>query len=145
MPVDVTILEPLDFFKDLDLSELNEFASLLNLRTVKEGEAIIQKNAPALTIYVIISGKYELLLEDGRSIILYKKGEIIGWSSVVAPFHYTGTVKALTDGDVLYISSRDFFQLIQANNVLVEKVMKIIDTIVKQRDAFISGRIFDRL
>jgi len=84
-------------------------------------------------------------LEDGRSIILYKKGEIMGWSSVIAPFHYTGTVKALTDGDVLYISSRDFFQLIQANNVLVEKVMKIINMIVKQRNAFISGRIFDRL
>jgi len=133
------------FFKDLDLSELNEFASLMNLRTVKEGAAIIQKNTPALTIYVIISGKYELLLEDGRSIFLYKKGEIIGWSSVVAPFHYTGTVKALTDGDVLYISSRDFFQLIQANNVLGEKVMKIIDTIVKQRDAFISGRLFSRI
>jgi len=117
----------------------------MNLRTVKEGAAIIQKNTPALTIYVIISGKYELLLEDGRSIFLYKKGEIIGWSSVVAPFHYTGTVKALTDGDVLYISSRDFFQLIQANNVLGEKVMKIIDTIVKQRDAFISGRLFSRI
>lgn len=139
MPVDVPMLEPLDFFKDLNLGELNEFASLLNPRTVKAGEAIIQKGTPALTLYFIISGKYELSFEDGRSITLDKKGEVMGWSSVVAPFHYTGTVKALTGGDVLYISGRDFFQLIQANNVLGEKVMKKINTIVEQRKVFFSG------
>lgn len=103
MPVDVSILEPLEFFRDLDLRELNEFASLLSLRTVKEGESIIRKDTPALTLFVIISGKYELSLEDGRSVAFDQKGEIMGWSSVVAPFRYTGTVKALTDGDVLYI------------------------------------------
>jgi CRP-like cAMP-binding protein len=139
MPVDVSMIEPLDFFKDLHLVELNEFASLLNPRTVKQGEAIIQKDTPALTLYVIISGKYELSFEDGRSITLDKKGEIMGWSSVVAPFRYTGTVKALTEGDVLYISGRDFFQLIQANNVLGEKIMKKINKIVQERRAFLSG------
>ena len=63
----------------------------------------------------------------------------MGWSSVVAPFRYTGTVKALIDGDVLYISGRDFFQLIQANNALGEKVMKKIKKVVKARSAFLSG------
>jgi len=139
MPVDVPILEVLDFFKDLHLGELNEFASLLNPRTVKKGEAIIRKDTPALTLFVIISGKYELSFENGRSITLDKKGEIMGWSSVVAPFRYTGTVTALTDGDVLCISGRDFFQLIQANNVLGEKIMKKIRKIVKERRAFLSG------
>jgi len=32
MPVEVQTLEPLDFFMDLNLDELNEFASLLNPR-----------------------------------------------------------------------------------------------------------------
>ena len=112
---------------------------MLNPRTVKKGEAIIRKDTPALTLFVIISGKYELSFENGRSITLDKKGEIMGWSSVVAPFRYTGTVTALTDGDVLYISGRDFFQLIQANNVLGEKIMKKISKIVKERRAFLSG------
>ena len=63
----------------------------------------------------------------------------MGWSTVVYPFSYTGTVTALTDGDVLSISSRDFFQLIQANNVLGEKIMKKINKIAMERRAHLSG------
>ena len=139
MPVDAQTLKPLDFFKDLNAVELNEFASLLDLRTVKEGDVIIHKGTTALTFYVIISGSFEVSFENGRSITIDKKGALMGWSTVVAPFYYTATVKALTDGDVLFISGRDFFQLIQANNVLGEKVMKKINKVATERRAFLSG------
>ena len=139
MPVDAQTLKPLDFFKDLNSGELNEFASLLDLRTVKEGDVIIHKGTTALTFYVIISGSFEVSFENGRSITIDKKGALMGWSTVVAPFYYTATVKALTDGDVLFISGRDFFQLIQANNVLGEKVMKKINKVATERRVFLSG------
>ena len=139
MPVDAQTLKPLDFFKDLNAVELNEFASLLDLRIVKEGDVIIHKGTAALTFYVIISGSFEVSFENGRSITIDKKGALMGWSTVVAPFYYTATVKALTDGDVLFISGRDFFQLIQANNVLGEKVMKKINKVATERRAFLSG------
>lgn len=73
MPVDVPILEPLEFFKDLNLRELNEFASSLNPRTVKEGEAIIRKGTPALTLYVIISESMSCHLKMVVQLPLTKK------------------------------------------------------------------------
>lgn len=139
MPVDAQTLKPLVFFKDLNAVELNEFASMLDLRTVKEGDVIIHKGTAAMTFFVIISGSFEVSFENGRSITIDKKGALMGWSTVVAPFYYTATVKALTDGDVLFISGRDFFQLIQANNVLGEKVMKKINKVATERRAFLSG------
>ena len=139
MPVVAQILQPLDFFKGLNQKELEEFASFLNPKTIKKGDIIIRKGTSALTFFVILSGSFEVSFENGRSITIDQKGEIMGWSTVVYPFHYTGTVTALTDGDVLSISSRDFFQLIQANNVLGEKIMKKINKIAMERRAHLSG------
>jgi len=139
MPVDATILQPLGFFKDLSQSEIEEFASFLSPMAVKEGDIIIRKGTSALTFFVILSGSFEVSFEKDRSITLDKRGEIMGWSTVVYPFHYTGTVKAMTDGDLLCISSRDFFQLIQTNNVLGEKIMKKINKLATERRAVFSG------
>jgi CRP-like cAMP-binding protein len=139
MAVDVSTLEPLDFFKDLNYGELNEFASMLNPKTVKEGDVIIRKGTSAITFFVIISGVFEVSYENGRSITIDKKGKLMGWSTVVAPFYYTATVKALTEGNILSISGRDFFQLIQNNNVLGEKIMKKISKVAAERRAFLSG------
>jgi CRP-like cAMP-binding protein len=139
MPVDAQILQSLGFFKDMNQRELEDFASLLVARTVKKGEVIIRKDTPALTFFVILSGSFEVSFENGRSITIDKRGEIMGWSTVVYPFHYTGSVTAVTDGDVLSISSREFFQLIQANNVLGEKIMKKINKIAMIRRAAFSG------
>ena len=139
MPVDAQELQPLDFFKDMSQLELEEFAALLNAKTIEKGEIIIRKGTSALTFFVILSGSFEVSFGNGRSITIDKKGEIMGWSTVVYPFHYTGTVTALTDGDVLYISSRDFFQLIQGNNVLGEKIMKKINKIASERRTYFSG------
>lgn len=133
MPVDFQVIEPLDLFQGLKLEEVEEVAALLNHKDVKAGEVIIRKGTPALTFYIILSGAFEVSSDTGLSITVDQKGEIMGWSTVVAPFEYTGTVKALENGNLLYISSQDFVQLIQSNNELGEKLMKKIQVVATER------------
>lgn len=139
MSIDAHILKPLDFFADFKQHELEECAAKLKSRTVEAGEVIIKQGTPALTFYIILSGTYEVNFEEGRSIVLEKTGEVMGWSTVVHPFHYIGTVKASVEGEVLEISSRDFFELIQGDNALGEKIMKKIDKIASERRALAAG------
>jgi len=139
MSVDAHILQPLAFFSDLEQHELEEFAGLLRSRPVRENEVIIQRGTPALTFFIILSGTFEVAFEQDRSIVLNKKGEVMGWSTVVHPYHYTGMVTAVSDGELLEISSRDFFELIQSNNRLGEKIMNKIDKIASKRRAVSSG------
>ena len=139
MSVDAHILKPLDFFADFKQHELETCAAALKSRTVEAGEVIIERGTPALTFFIILSGTYEVSFEEDRSNILDKKGEIMGWSTVVHPFHYIGTVKASVEGEVLEISSRDFFELIQGDNALGEKIMKKIDNIASKRRAIAAG------
>ncbi len=139
MSIDSHILKPLDFFVDFKQHELEAFAAALKSRTVEVGEVIIERGIPALTFFIILSGTYEVTFEGGRSYILERMGEVMGWSTVVHPFHYIGTVKAKKDGEVLEISSRDFFELIQGDNALGEKIMKKIDKIASERRTIAAG------
>lgn len=139
MSVDAHILRPLDFFADLKQHELEAFASALKSRTVEAGEVVIERGTPALTFFIILSGSYEVTFEGDRSIVLDKIGEVMGWSTVVHPFHYIGTVTARKDGEVLEILSRDFFEVIQGNNVLGEKIMRKIEKIAAERRALAAG------
>ena len=139
MSIDAHILKPLDFFVDFKQHELETCAAALKSRTVEAGEVIIERGTPALTFFIILSGVYEVTFEGERSIILEQIGEVMGWSTVVHPFHYTGTITAKKDGEVLELSSRDFFELIQGDNALGEKIMKKIDKIASERRTIAAG------
>ena len=141
MSVDAHILKPLDFFMDFKQHELEACAAAFKSRTVATGEVIIERGTPALTFFIILSGTYEVAFEGDHSIILEQKGEVMGWSTVVHPFHYIGTVRAKVDGEVLEISSRGFFELIQGDNALGEKIMKKIDKIASERRAIAKGSL----
>ncbi|MFY9705102.1 MAG: cyclic nucleotide-binding domain-containing protein [Desulfobacterales bacterium] len=135
MPVEVQTIETLAFFQGLSYVELEQFASLLKSRSVKKGEILLRQGTPAMTFFIILSGTFTVSLEKGRAYTLDKKGTVIGWSTVIAPFEYTGTAMAETDGEVLSISSNDFFQLIQSNNALGKKIIAKIDKIASERRA----------
>jgi CRP-like cAMP-binding protein len=139
MSIDTHILKSLDFFVDFKQHELEEFAAALKSRAVESGEVIIKRGTPALTFFIILSGTYEVAFEGDRSIILERMGEVMGWSTVVHPFHYTGTITVKKGGEVLGISSRDFFELIQGNNALGEKIMEKINKIVSERRSIAAG------
>ncbi len=141
MPVEVKTIEQLDFFKDLSYAEQEQIASCLNPRIITKGDVLLRRGTPALTFFIILSGTFKVILTEGRSYSLDRKGTIIGWSTVIAPFEYTGTAVAETDGNVLYISSHEFFRLIQNNNALGEKIMKRINEIASVRRAFASNDI----
>ncbi|MEN8781117.1 MAG: cyclic nucleotide-binding domain-containing protein [Desulfobacterales bacterium] len=138
MPVEIQTIEPLAFFQGLSYIELEQFASLLKPRSVKKGEVLLRQGTPAMTFFIILSGTFTVSLEKGRAYTLDKKGTVIGWSTVIAPFEYTGTAMAETDGEVLSISSNDFFQLIQNNNALGKKIIAKIDKIASERRALNS-------
>ena len=140
MPVDVGTIESLEFFEGLTHPELELFASSLNSRSVKEGEILLRQGTPAMTFFIIMSGIFKVTLDKGRSYSLDKKGTVIGWSTVIAPFEYTGTAIAVTDGDVLSVSSHEFFRMIQSNNALGKKIMQKIQNIASVRRALATGQ-----
>jgi CRP-like cAMP-binding protein len=139
MSTDIQTLKSLDLFADLNFGELEQIAPLMHLMKVTEGEVLTRKGETARTFFIILSGNFMLSFNEERSFTLHNKGNIIGWSTVVTPFRYTGTAIALTDGLVLSMPGQEFLRLIQSNSALGEKIMRKINKIVSERMPYMTG------
>lgn len=139
MAVDPKALQDISLFEDMDEDELFKISQLMNHATIQEGEILTQRGEGAHSFYVILSGNYMVSFEKGRAFTLHDKGQIIGWSSIVTPFKYTGTAVALTQGEVLSMSSEDFRVLLQEDARISEKLMLKISAIISQRMPYVTG------
>ncbi len=132
------LLKKMGLFKALTPKELEQISSIIHPSTVVEGETVIRRGAPAQIFYIVLSGDYLVYFKNGRSFTLHYKGDIFGYTTVVTPFKYSGTVVALTDGEVLTISGQNFLRLIQGNSSLGEKIMKTIYQTMSERLPFVK-------
>lgn len=141
MTVDIGLIESLDIFADLKHAELEQITSLMRKMKVTEGEVITHRDDRAHTFFIALSGDFMVSFNEGRAITLHNKGDIMGCSTVVTPFNYTGTATALTAGEVLSMPGQDFLSLIQSDSALSDKIMKKINGIILERAPFLTGDI----
>ncbi len=134
----IDLLKRMDLFKELFPRELEKFASIIHRMKILEGEMVFQRGDPAQQFYIVLSGDFMVYFKNGRSFTLHKKGDIFGYSTLITPFKYSGTVVAFTDGEALTLSGQDFLRLIQGNAELGGKIMKKIYQIMNERLPFTS-------
>lgn len=139
MAIESKVLHDMPLFEDMDEDVLHKISQLMNYTMVQEGEVLTQKGEGAQSFYVILTGNYMVSFDDGRAFTLHEKGQIIGWSSIVSPFKYTGTAVALTRGEVFSMSSEDFRLLLQEDARISEKLMLKISAIISQRMPYVTG------
>ena len=139
MPVDIDTLRTLDIFNHLKSAELGQIASLMSPMKVSEEEILTRRKDPAHTFFIILSGNFMVSYEEGRALTLHEKGDIIGWSTVVTPFRYTGTTVALTDGEVLSMPGEQLLRLVQGNSDLGTNILKKINSVAAERMSFVTG------
>jgi len=139
MAVEPKALHDISLFEDMDDDALNKISQLMHHITVQEGEVLTQKGEGAHAFFVILSGNYMVSFDEGRAFTLHEKGQIIGWSSIVTPFKYTGTAVALTRGEALSMSSEEFRVLLQEDARISEKLMLKISAIISERMPYVTG------
>lgn len=139
MTVNPKMLYDMRLFRDMDAEALGKISSQMNYMKVQEGELLTLKGQNAHTFYVILSGSFMISFNEDRAFTLHERGQIMGWSSVVTPFRYTGTAMALTRGEVLCLSSASFLELLRGDARISDMLMKKINAIVTDRLPFFNG------
>ncbi len=132
-------IKQFSIFSELLPDEFSEVLPLLRQVHTIEGEQLIREGDKVHTFFIIISGHFMVHFRDGRSVTLGKRGEIIGWSSVVSTHKYAANVTSLTDGQVISIPGNRFLELIQANAELGDKLIKKVNETIRQR-SLVSGQ-----
>jgi len=109
----VRLLSNFSIFKNLKENKIKELVSFLKIKQFDKGGSIINKGDPGVKLYIIMSGKVEVLGDDGVSIAFLKKGDVFGEMSLLSGDPVAATIKVVEPATVLYIDGRDFRKVLQ--------------------------------
>lgn len=138
-------LRKYDIFLDLDPNELALLAKVADVIHASEGETIIKEGQPARSFYLMDQGNLMVAFKDGRALTLHGRGEVVGWSAIIHPTHYTGDVICLTDCSFIVFPGGELLRLVQSNVALGTKIMRIVSERVANRIPFLADTVKRRL
>lgn len=138
-------LRKFEVFLEMDASELALLARVAQVVHAAEGEAIIEEGKPARTLYVMDQGNLMVAFRDGRALTLHGAGEVVGWSALIHPSYYTGTVICLTDCALIAFPGRELLRLSQSNVTLGTKLIRNISQKVANRIPFLAEPVRRKL
>jgi CRP-like cAMP-binding protein len=138
-------LRKYDIFLELEANELASLARIADVVHASEGETIIKEGQPARTFYVMDQGNLMIAFKDGRALTLHGSGEVVGWSAIIHPTHYTGDVICLTDCSFIAFPGSELLRLIQSNVAVGTKIMRLVSERVANRIPFLAETITRKL
>lgn len=105
-------------FQSLEDDIVKEFTSYLKFDEFAAGDIIIRKGDPGRHLYIIVSGKVEVLGDDEMSLAFMGKGEVFGEMSLLSGNPVGATIKAVKPSTVLYIVAKDFKKILSKSQSL---------------------------
>jgi CRP/FNR family transcriptional regulator, cyclic AMP receptor protein len=108
----IELLRGFSIFKNLSDDELQDLVSFLRLDKYSDGDIILRKGDPGRNLFIIVSGRVEVLSEDGMSIAFMGGGEVFGEMSLLSGDPVGATIKVVEPATVLYIGAKDFKRVI---------------------------------
>ncbi len=102
------LLSKYAFFQSLDENNIKDLISLLKVARFSKNENVIRKGEPGKNLYIIVSGKVEVLGDNGIHIAFLEKGEIFGEMSLLSGDPVIATIKVIEPVTVLYLNGKDF-------------------------------------
>lgn len=101
------------FFQTFDEESIKEILRVLQVARHRAGETILRKGEPGRNLFIIGSGKVEVLAEDGVRIAVLGKGEVFGEMSLISGDPVAATVQALEPVKLFYLEGSFFREMLQ--------------------------------
>jgi toluene monooxygenase system ferredoxin subunit len=132
-------------FVGLDDSDLEKIASLPSWQrnTYGAGESVFRENDIAKDFYILEEGEVRLVVASrkGRgtkepvrvSVDTITKGDVFGWSSLVAPHSRNMSAVCVRPSTILSITGAELSHLMDHNHTLGYEVMKSLVRVIGKR------------
>ena len=151
----VQVLKRCEVFVGLDDSDLEKIASLSSWRmsTYRAGEFIFHENALAKDFYILDKGEISLVVtlpEEGAKelaqipVDTITKGDVFGWSSLVAPHSLTLSAICAKPSSVVAVNGAELSQLFDRNCSAGYEVMKGLVRVIGARLRDLRSRLVDK-
>ncbi len=104
----VSLLYIFPIFQNLEEEDVEQIIPLLKMKKFAKGTDILRKGDPGTNLYILISGRAEVLIDDRTSIAVMERGDVFGEISLLIGTPVGATVRVTQTARVLYIPGRDF-------------------------------------
>lgn len=98
----------IELFKSLSSDDLADFITLLKVKDFAYGFPICQKGEPGTHLYIILSGKVEVLDDDGVVLSEMGRGEVFGEMSLLSGDRVSTTLIAVEPCEIATLNQKNF-------------------------------------
>lgn len=123
-------LQASKLFGNVDRSILEQLTQSAHQRHYQAGEFIFMQDDVAHDFYVVINGRFRLIQHStvGKDVTmaLFVPGDSIGVVVALTEAPYPGSAEALEDGDVLSISGKTMWGILQNDATLAVNVLRMV-------------------
>ncbi|MCP4105793.1 MAG: cyclic nucleotide-binding domain-containing protein [Desulfobacteraceae bacterium] len=121
-----SLLSRFSIFDGLDRNDLKDLVSFLRIDKFSKGDFVLRKGDPGRNLFLIISGKVDVLGDDGMSIATMGKGDVFGEMSLLSGDPVGATIKAAESTVVLEIGGDNFKKVLNRFPFLQMSVSRLI-------------------
>jgi len=114
---------------ELTLKECEILSNVMNVRHVKDGELLVDEAGTEHTLFVLISGKLDVLSEtegEQKKVYTMTPGEVAGTRAFVDRTPRKATLKAAGDATVYMLEPNAFEAMLDQHPRIVYKVMRAL-------------------
>jgi CRP-like cAMP-binding protein len=143
-------LQSCGFFRDFPDSFLAPLANLCQEETFQDEERIFREGEEATKVYILMEGTVtlQMQLKQHHHVIvgtIEERGELFGWSALVASKRYGASVQCLGKSSVLSLKGEALEKLFEDNPLLGLHFMKKIAGLIDRRLIALRQRLVSSL
>ena len=145
MAVEAASLADVELFRALDEGDRHALAATMEHRPVRAGEQLFQQGDKGSSLFVVRSGRIQLLVTDhaGQEIVLAElgPGEVFGELSVLDGLPRTATARAVEDGVLLSLDRDDLVALVRRIPELALDLLAQMSRETRRADELLRSRV----
>ena len=143
-------LKACSFFHDFPDSYLVRVTNICREESFHSEDYIFREGEEAQKLYILLVGSValQIQLKKYHHVVIStmeEKGELFGWSALVEPKRYSGSVKCLEQSRVLSIRGEELEKLFQDDPPLGLHFMKKIASLIDQRLNVLRQRLISSI
>lgn len=147
----IRLLKGFPMFQGLEAQDIQYCLTFLRLGKYKEGDVVLKKGEAGRHLYLILSGKVEVVGEGEVSIADMSQGEVFGEMSLLSGRAVGATIQVVEASRILYLQASDFRHLLLKfpslqlyfNRLLVQRLSEIHDVRSRELASGVVGKLSD--
>lgn len=147
----IKLLKSFSMFKGLETLDIQYCLTFLRLGKYKEGDVLLKKGETGRHLYVILSGKVEVVGDEDVSIAHMGRGEVFGEMSLLSGRAVGASIRVVEPARILYLQASDFRHLLLKfpslqlyfNRLLVQRLSEIHDVRSRELGSGVVGKLSD--